>query len=73
MIKGLGIFLYAPALVYMFPEIPAWIGKIFPTYYIIQPVMDIIQDGAGWMDVLPNLGILAALTATLAVGVGRGL
>jgi len=70
MIKGLGIFLYAPALVYMFPEIPAWIGKIFPTYYIIQPVMDIIQDGAGWMDVLPNLGILAALTAALAVGVG---
>jgi len=69
-IKGLGIFLYAPALVYMFPAIPAWIGRIFPTYYLIQPVIDIVQEGAQFADVLPNLLILIALTLGLAGIVG---
>jgi len=30
-IKGLGIFLYAPAIVSLFPELPQWIAKVFPT------------------------------------------
>lgn len=70
LIKGLGIFLYAPALVYMFPEIPAWVGKIFPTYYLIQPVTDIVQHNAGFGVVFPNLAILLALTAVLAAVTG---
>lgn len=69
-IKGLGILLYAPALVYLFPEIPAWIGRLFPTYYMIQPVVEIAQDGAGWAEVAPELTILAlfdiALLAVIA-------
>jgi len=69
-IKGLGIFLYAPALVYMFPEIPAWIGRFFPTYYLIQPVIDIVQDGANLLDVVPDLAVLVALIVLLAVVVG---
>jgi len=69
-IKGLGIFLYAPAFVYMFPEIPQWIGKIFPTYYIIQPVIEITQQGAGWGEVLPELGITVVLFVLLVVGIG---
>ena len=70
LIKGLGIFLYAPALVYMFPEIPAWVGKIFPTYYLIQPVTDIVQHGAGLDTVLPDLAILMGLTVALSVATG---
>lgn len=69
-IKSLGIFLYAPALVYMFPEIPAWIGRLFPTYYLIQPVIDIVQHGAGPAEVLPDLLILAGLIAALLAVVG---
>jgi ABC-2 type transport system permease protein len=65
--KSMGIVLYAPALVYMFPEIPQWIGKIFPTYYLIQPVIEIIQKGASWKDVLPEFIILVVLIVVLFI------
>lgn len=64
-IKGIGIFLYAPALIYLFPEIPQWIGRIFPTYYIVQPVVEISQRGAGWAEVAPDVAILCVLIALL--------
>ena len=50
-IKSMGIVLYAPAIIYMFPAIPQWIGKLFPTYYMIRPVIDVTQEGAGWSDI----------------------
>lgn len=65
MMKGLGIFLYAPALIYMFPEIPQWIARIFPTNYIIQPVIEVVQEGAGWGDVLPEMAVTLAIVALL--------
>ncbi|MCK4723246.1 MAG: ABC transporter permease, partial [Dehalococcoidia bacterium] len=30
-LKFFGILLYAPVLIYLFPQIPQWIGRIFPT------------------------------------------
>jgi ABC-2 type transport system permease protein len=60
-IKGTGILLYAPAIVYMFPVIPVWIGKIFPTYYIIQPVLEITQNNARFGDIASQLAILVGL------------
>jgi ABC-2 type transport system permease protein len=60
-IKGLGILLYAPAFVYMFPEIPQWIGRVFPTYYIIQPVLEITQNNAGLADIGQESSILVGL------------
>lgn len=60
-VKGAGILLYAPAIVYLFPELPAWVGRIFPTYYMIQPVVEITQQGASFADVAPELAILVAL------------
>jgi ABC-2 type transport system permease protein len=59
--KGLGIFLYGPAIVKMFPEIPQWIGQVFPTYYILNPVLEITQNGAGFADVAVDLVVLAVL------------
>jgi ABC-2 type transport system permease protein len=60
-IKAGGLLLYAPALVYLFPDIPEWVGRIFPTYFIIQPVVEITQKGAAWADVAPELAILVLL------------
>ncbi len=68
-IKGLGILLYAPALVYLFPVIPEWVGRLFPTYYAIQPVVEIAQQGAGWAEVAPELAVLAGLIAVLVAGI----
>jgi ABC-2 type transport system permease protein len=69
-IKGIGIFLYAPALVYIFPGIPAWVGKIFPTYYMIQPVVEIAQNGGTLGDALPELIVLVALIGLLILAIG---
>ncbi len=65
--KSLGIVLYAPGLIALFPGIPAWIAKIFPTNYIIEPVIEISQRGAGWGEVAPDLLILSGLCA-LTIG-----
>jgi ABC-2 type transport system permease protein len=67
-IKSIGILLHAPALIYMFPEIPQWIAKIFPTNYIIEPVIEVAQRGASLADVAWQLVVLAALIVALAVG-----
>ncbi len=64
-VKAIGLLLYAPAIVYLFPSIPEWVGRIFPTYYMIQPVVEITQQGAGWSDVALELSILVVLIGVL--------
>jgi ABC-2 type transport system permease protein len=64
-IKGIGILLYAPALVYLFPSIPEWIGRIFPTYYVIQPVVAITQQNGTWNDVALEVAVLIGLIVVL--------
>ncbi|MCL4868204.1 MAG: ABC transporter permease [Anaerolineae bacterium] len=64
-IKGIGILLYAPAIIYLFPSIPAWIGRIFPTYYIITPIVEVTQNGATWSAIRLDVGILILLILAL--------
>jgi ABC-2 type transport system permease protein len=68
-IKGIGLLLYAPAIVYMFPTLPQWIARIFPTYYFTAPVIEIVQNGGTWsdvaLDVLIMVGLILALMALL--------
>jgi len=52
----------------MFPQIPQWIGKLFPTYYLLQPIIEISQGGVGWSNVATNVLILVGLDLIL-VGV----
>ena len=63
--KGGGILLFGPAIIYMFPQIPQWIGKLFPTYYFLQPIIAISQGGSGWSDIATNVFILIALDLIL--------
>lgn len=62
-LKASGILLFGPAIVYMFPQIPEWVGYIFPTYYVVRPVVDLAVSGASFSDVAIFIGILAALVA----------
>ncbi len=66
--KAGGLLLYAPALIYLFPQIPQWIGRIFPTYYMINPIVQVTQHNATFVDVWPELAILSLLIIAL-VGV----
>jgi ABC-2 type transport system permease protein len=63
--KVSGILLFGPGIIYMFPNIPQWIARIFPTYYLIQPVMDITQLGGGWSDIALNTLILVGIDVVL--------
>lgn len=70
LIKSLGIILYAPAIVYMFPEIPQWIAKIFPTYFMLGPIIELTMNNASWSDIAVDVYILIALTAVLVLIAG---
>ncbi|MBA7623666.1 hypothetical protein ES703_31064 [subsurface metagenome] len=59
--KSAGILLFGPTIIYMFPKIPQWIGRIFPTYYMLEPIMAISQRGSGWADIATNVFILIGL------------
>lgn len=61
-----GILLFAPVFIYMFPQIPEWVGQIFPTYYLIQPIVEISQQGGGWSDIAANVFILAGIDVLFA-------
>lgn len=70
-LKAMGILLYAPGIITLFPDtIPQWIARLFPTYYVMQPVMDISQRGAGLSDIAFELIVLVIITALLIAGLG---
>jgi len=60
-----GILLFGPAFIFMFPQIPSWIGFIFPTYYLIRPVTDMAVLGAGFSSVILYVGILVIIVLTI--------
>lgn len=64
-IKGMGLLLYAPLFIYIFPGIPEWVGRLFPTYYMIGPIVDISQKDAPWAQVAQDVYILIALILLL--------
>ncbi len=64
--KSGGILLFGPAVIYMFPQIPQWIGRIFPTYYLLQPILDISQRGGSWPDIATNVFVLIGLDVVIA-------
>jgi len=39
---------------------PGGIGGVFPSYYIVQRLIDITQHGASWADIAANVVIMVA-------------
>lgn len=69
-IEGLNVFVYAPGLFILFPQIPQWIGKFFPTYYVINPIMTLTQKDGSWAAVKGDLMVLIGITVALMGAVG---
>jgi ABC-2 type transport system permease protein len=65
--KIAGFVLVAPGFVYMFPQIPQWLGYIFPTYYIIEPIVELVQRGGGWLDIALYVFILIGLIVLFSI------
>jgi len=70
LVKGLNVFLMAPVVFYLFPNWPQWIPKVFPTYWIIEPVFEVSIKGATlsdvWVELVVAVGICVALGAVVA-------
>ena len=64
-IQGLGILIYAPAIFYLFPKIPKWIGKCFPTYYVLNPLMETTRGAGSWSTVYPDVLFLMGILVVL--------
>ena len=76
LIKGTGFILLAPAVFYLFPNWPQWIARLFPTYWVINPVYEVTVNRAGlgsvWGELVGALG-MAALLAAVVVATTRRL
>jgi ABC-2 type transport system permease protein len=64
-----GLLLFAPAIIYMFPQIPQWIGYFFPTFYIIKPVVDLTLNGSALSSVVWYLMVVVVLISILFVAI----
>ena len=70
LIKGTGILLLGPTVFYIFPDWPQWIPRLFPTYWVINPIFEVSINHAGLSDVWPELLVGVGVVVVLAVPVG---
>lgn len=70
-VKAGGFLVFVPAIFYLFPALPSWIPRLFPTYYFLQPVYDIAVLGSSARDVLPDLAVAAVICIALVPIVAR--
>lgn len=67
-IKGLMLLLYAPGIIYAIPQVPQWIAKVFPTYYIFHPVIQITQNSANAAEIMWEMAVLIGLILLVMLG-----
>jgi ABC-2 type transport system permease protein len=65
--KSAGIILFAPAILLLFPAVPEWVGRVFPTFYFLGPLYDMVASGQTLSEQLLDLGIAIAICAVLVV------
>lgn len=65
LIKTLNLILMAPVIFYIFPDWPQWIARIFPTYWLINPIFEIAVKGSGLRAVAFDLGIALGICVVL--------
>ena len=66
-IKGAGILLIGPAIVEVIPRAPEWIKNLFPTHYIINPVVEISIYGASFADIVGDMAVTLGIAGVLLV------
>ncbi len=73
--KSVNIFIIGPVLFVIFPDWPQWIARVFPTYYIANPVFRAAVHGEGWRELGWQIAVLAGFVVLfllpLAASVAR--
>lgn len=62
-VKSSGILLFGPVIFYLFPDWPQWIARLFPTFWMIDPIWRVAVLGES----------LSQVWVTIAVAIGIGL
>ncbi len=62
--KGVGFILFTPAVFYVWQDLPQWIPKIIPTYWILEMFFEIGIRGGGFAEI--QLELAVALTIAVA-------
>lgn len=66
--QSLMLIMYAPAILNIFPRIPEWVQKLFPTYYFFSPLLKLSDRSFAASDaweIAALLGVLLLLQAVL--------
>jgi len=69
LMKSVNILLFAPVIFYIFPDWPQWIARIFPTYWIIDPIYQVAIEDAGLPQVAPQLAVALVICLLLVPAV----
>jgi len=69
-VKMMGIILYGPGIVSLFPKLPQWIGKCFPTYYVMNPIMAITLHNGNWPVIRTDVFILMGIILLMIIATG---
>jgi len=64
-IKTGNIVLYAPVIFYIWPDLPQWVPKIFPTYYFLNPLFEVAVKGTDPGEVWSDLAIALVVCVAL--------
>jgi ABC-2 type transport system permease protein len=70
LIKSMGIFLFAPVIFYIWPDLPQWIAKIFPTYWMLQPIYEVGIAGGGFPEIRFELIVALAICVAMLPIIG---
>jgi ABC-2 type transport system permease protein len=75
LIKGTGFILLGPTVFYIFPDWPQWIAKLFPTYWVINPVYEVTINGEGlggvWVELAIALVVIVVMIIPLRYLISR--
>jgi len=69
--KSLNLVVVAPALFYLFPEWPRGIAYLFPTFWVIDPLVAVALHGAGLVEVAGSLAVAVGWCLALTLGLAR--
>ena len=69
--KSSGILLFGPVIFYVFPQWPQWIAKLFPTYWMIDPIWRVAVLGEGVGDVWRSIAVAVGIACLLVLVVAR--
>ena len=68
--QSLMLFMYAPAILNLFPKIPGWIQMLFPTYYFFSPLLKISGGRLKSSDVWEIAVLMAIFVLFQAILIG---